>query len=66
MIILPIFRGRELMRRLGEREREKDVDDRDRAREKEELSEIRAQLLAEGHPDALNEFERVSFSEYGV
>ena len=51
------------MRRLGEREREKDVDDRDRAREKEELSEIRAQLLAEGHPDALNEFERVSFSE---
>lgn len=52
------YKGSKLERRLGEREREAAKDAEDRAREKEEIEELRVQILNEGHADANAELER--------
>ncbi|KAK7077876.1 hypothetical protein SK128_003723, partial [Halocaridina rubra] len=46
--------GHAFQRRLMEREQEKEMDTRDRVKEKEELEELRAKIISEGHdnPDA--------------
>ena len=53
-----IFIGSKLERRLTEREREAAKDAEDRAREKEEIEELRVQVLNEGHADPNAELER--------
>jgi len=52
------YRGSKLERRLNEREREAAKDAEDRAREKEEIEELRVQILNEGHADPNAELER--------
>ena len=52
------YKGSKLERRLGEREREAAKDAEDRAREKEEIEELRVQILNEGHADPNAELER--------
>ena len=59
MVPVTYYRGSSLARRLKEREKEMEADARDRAREKEELDEIRRQLLEEGHPDPEAEMAKV-------
>jgi RNA-binding protein 25 len=54
------IRGRELQRRLAEREKEIEQDGRDRQREKEELEELKTKIFSEEHDDPSAEFERVS------
>jgi RNA-binding protein 25 len=56
------IRGRELQRRLAEREKEIEQDGRDRQREKEELEELKNKIFSEEHDDPSAEFERVSTS----
>jgi len=53
------FRGRELQKRLAEREKEIEQDGRDRQREKEELEELKTKIFSEEHDDPSAEFERV-------
>ena len=45
---------------MAERKIEAEVDHKDRQKEKEELEELKARILAEGHQDPNAEFERVS------
>lgn len=52
------YKGTKLDRRLAEREREAAKDAEDRAREKEEIEELRVQILNEGHADPNAELER--------
>lgn len=52
------YKGSKLERRLGERSREAGKDAEDRAREKEEIEELRVQILNEGHADPNAELER--------
>merc|ERR1711881_707724 len=52
------YKGSKLERRLAEREREAAKDAEDRAREKEEIEELRVQILNEGHADPNAELER--------
>ena len=52
------YKGSKLDRRLTEREREAAKDSEDRAREKEEIEELRVQILNEGHADPNAELER--------
>lgn len=54
-------RGRELQRRLAERQKEIEADTRDRQKEKDELEELRSKIYAEEHVDPSAEFERVSW-----
>lgn len=42
-----------------EREQEKEMDTRDRVKEKEELEELRAKILAEGHDNPDAAFQKV-------
>lgn len=56
--ILTLSKGSKLERRLNEREREAAKDAEDRAREKEEIEELRVQILNEGHADPNAELER--------
>jgi RNA-binding protein 25 len=52
------YKGSKLDRRMGEREREAAKDAEDRAWEKEEIEELRVQILHEGHPDPNAELGR--------
>jgi len=52
------YKGSKLERRLTEREREAAKDAEDRAKEKEEIEELRVQVLNEGHADPNAELER--------
>ncbi len=52
------YKGSKLERRLMDREREAAKDAEDRAREKEEIEELRVQVLNEGHADPNAELER--------
>merc|ERR1719158_1096387 len=52
------YKGSKLERRLTEREREAAKDAEDRAREKEEIEELRVQILNEGHADPNAELAR--------
>jgi len=52
------YKGSKLERRLTEREREAVKDAEDRAREKEEIEELRVQILNEGHADPNAELAR--------
>lgn len=46
-----------------EREQEKEMDTRDRVKEKEELEELRAKILAEGHDNPDAAFQKVGERE---
>ena len=61
-VVILVFRGSALQKRLRDREKESELDERDRKREKEEHEEIRQRLLAEGHPDPDAELQRVSLT----
>jgi len=52
------YKSSKLERRLTEREREAAKDAEDRAKEKEEIEELRVQVLNEGHADPNAELER--------
>ena len=52
------YKGSKLERRLTERKREAAKDAEDRAREKEEIEELRVQILNEGHADPNAELAR--------
>lgn len=53
------FRGRELARRLEEREKEMEIDAKDRQKEKEELAELKAKIFAGNSDDPNAEFAKV-------
>jgi len=55
-----IFRGRELSRRITDREREKESDDKDRQREKEEIEELRNKVLESDAPDPTAFYQKVN------
>ncbi len=52
------FKGRELERRLADREKEIAKDEEDRQKEKEELEELKAQIAKEGFEDPAAELQR--------
>lgn len=52
-------RGRELQKRLEEREKEMELDARDRQKEKEEIEELRAKIFSSEANDPSAEFAKV-------
>lgn len=52
------YKNQKLERRLQERKRESLKDDEDRSREKDEIEEIKAQIITEGHHDPHAELQR--------
>lgn len=56
------FRGRELARRIAERDREKESDNKDRQKEKEEIEEIKNKVMEEDHEDPKAAYEKVDCS----
>lgn len=52
------YKGGAFQRKLQEREQEKEVDMRDRAKEKEELEELRAKIISQGHDNPDMAFQR--------
>lgn len=58
--MISVHRGRELQKRLEEREKEMELDARDRQKEKEEIEELRAKIFASESTDPNAEFEKVS------
>ncbi|XP_023231414.1 RNA-binding protein 25-like [Centruroides sculpturatus] len=57
------YKGSALARRLKEREKEIEADNHDRRKEKEELEELRRQLVEKGHPDPDGEIDRIHQEE---
>ncbi len=60
LIVKYFSRGRELQRRLTDREVEIEMDNRDRQKEKEELEELKAKIYAGDSNNPEYEFAKVS------
>lgn len=63
LIVLSLcFRGRELQRKLTDRELEIEMDNRDRQKEKEELEELKAKIYSSDSNNPEFEFAKVIYA----